>query len=127
MTAHWEADDVRALAAGQDGLGRPLPAQAWMALRRLGWGTAPPEGVTANDRVVRMAQEQAGRILRSACWRDGLIRAVTASWPADPGRRTPEEWDYGRRCPAGSASRPPSSAPVMSLGSPQPRAGSRLT
>ena len=109
VAAHWEADDVRVLAAGEDGLGRPLPAQAWMALRRLGWGTAPSEGVTANDRVVRMALEQAGRILRSACWRDGLIRAVTATWPADPGKRTPEEWDSvraavpgGKRIPSAS-------------------------
>jgi hypothetical protein len=93
---HWEAGDLRALASGRDGLGRPLPSRAWMALRRLGWGTAPPGGVTVNDRVVRMAQEQAGRALRSACWRNALIRAVTASWPADPAKRTPEEWDAVR-------------------------------
>jgi IS605 OrfB family transposase len=69
---------------------------AWMALRRLGWGTAPSAGVTVNDRVVRMAQEQAGRALRSACWRDGLTRAVAGTWPADPAKRTGEEWDMVR-------------------------------
>jgi hypothetical protein len=94
--AHWEAGDLRALAAGQDGLGRPLPSRAWMALRRLGWGTAPPDGVAVNDRIIRMAQEQAGRALRSACWRNALTSAVAATWPADPAKRTPEEWDAVR-------------------------------
>jgi putative resolvase len=28
--AHWEAGDLQALAAGQDGLGRPLPSRAWI-------------------------------------------------------------------------------------------------
>jgi IS605 OrfB family transposase len=39
-----------------------------------------------------MAQEQAGRILRSAGWRAALTTAVLATWPAQPGKRTPEEW-----------------------------------
>jgi hypothetical protein len=43
-----------------------------------------------------MAQEQAGRVLRSACWRDALTRAVAGTWPADPAKRTPEEWDAVR-------------------------------
>jgi hypothetical protein len=77
--ARWDAGDLRALASGRDGLGRPLPSRAWMALRRLGWDAVPPEGVTVNDRVVRMAQEQAGRALRSACWRDDLTRSVTTT------------------------------------------------
>ena len=93
---HWHPADLESLASGRDAAGKPLPAMGWMALRRLGWGTAPPEGVTVNDRVVRMAQEQAGRVLRSACWRDGLTRAVAGTWPADPARRTPEEWDAVR-------------------------------
>jgi hypothetical protein len=96
VTAHWDAGDIQVLTSGQDGLGRPLPAQAWMALRRLGWGAAPPDGVTVNDRIIRMAQEQAGRILRSACWRAGLTRALIATWPADPGKRTAQEWDAVR-------------------------------
>ncbi len=93
---HWSPADLESLASGRDAAGKPLPAVAWMALRRLGWGTAPPDGVTVNDRVVRMAQEQAGRALRSACWRDALTRAITGTWPADPGRRTGEEWDAVR-------------------------------
>ena len=79
---HWNPADLGTLAEGRDAADRPLPAQAWMALRRLGWAAAPQDGVTVNDRIVRMAQELAGRTLRSACWRDGLTRAITANWPA---------------------------------------------
>ena len=101
VAGHWNPAGLASLASGRDAAGRPLPAMAWMALRRLGWGTAPPDGVTVNDRVVRMAQEQAGRALRSACWRDALTRAVTGTWPADPGKRTPEEWDAVRAAAPG--------------------------
>jgi hypothetical protein len=92
----WNAGDMRELASGTDPAGRPLPQSAWMAVRRLGWTASAPAGVTVNDRVIRMAQEQAGRTLRSAVWRDGLTRAVTATWPADPALRTAEEWDQVR-------------------------------
>ena len=101
VAGHWNPADLKSLASGRDAAGRPLPAMAWMALRRLGWGTAPPEGVTVNDRIIRMAQEQAGRTLRSACWRDGLTRAVAGTWPADPARRTGEEWDAVRAAAPG--------------------------
>jgi IS605 OrfB family transposase len=98
---YWNPADLTTLASGQDAAGRPLPAQAWMGLRRLGWAAAPPEGVTVNDRVIRMAQELAGRALRSACWRDALTRAVVAAWPAAPAKRTPEEWDAIRAAMSG--------------------------
>ena len=101
VAGHWNPAGLESLASGEDAAGRPLPAMAWMALRRLGWGTAPPEGVTVNDRIIRMAQEQAGRILRSACWRDALTRAVAGTWPADPARRTPQEWDAVRAAAPG--------------------------
>ncbi|MEU6348114.1 zinc ribbon domain-containing protein [Streptomyces sp. NPDC047072] len=108
LAAHWNSADVEALASGVDAGGRALPSQAWMALRRLGWSAAPAEGVRVNDRIVRMAQEQAGRLLRSAKWRAGLTAGVLAVWPADPDRRTPGEWDAvreavpdGRHLPAG--------------------------
>ena len=96
VAGRWNPADLTTLASGRDAEDRPLPPNAWMALRRLGWGTAPPDGVKVNDRIARMAQELAGRALRSACWRDALTRAVTATWPADPARRTPEEWDAVR-------------------------------
>ncbi|MFD9408430.1 zinc ribbon domain-containing protein [Streptomyces sp. NPDC059989] len=101
LAERWNAASVDALASGEDGGGRKLPSNAWMALRRLGWSVSPPEGIRVNDRIVRMAQEQAGRLLRSANWRAGLTTGVLAAWPADPGKRTPEEWDAVREAVPG--------------------------
>ncbi|WP_309484634.1 transposase [Streptomyces himalayensis] len=101
LAAHWNAADVGMLASGVDGGGRTLPSKAWMALRRLGWSVAPPGGVRVNDRIVRMAQEQAGRMLRSATWRAGLTAAVLTTWPAEAGKRTAEEWDAVREAVPG--------------------------
>ncbi|MER5918298.1 zinc ribbon domain-containing protein [Streptomyces sp. NPDC001982] len=99
--AHWNTTDVNVLASGRDAGGRKLPSNAWMALRRLGWNASVPEGVKANDRILRMAQEQAGRTLRSAKWRADLTGAVLATWPADPGKRTTAEWDAVREAVLG--------------------------
>ncbi|MFE9207284.1 hypothetical protein [Micromonospora sp. NPDC007230] len=93
---HWNTVDVQVLASGVDAGGRRLPSNAWMALRRLGWTATPPPGVRVNDRVVRMAQEQAGRALRSAAWRAEVTAGVLAAWPSDPRQRTPVEWDQVR-------------------------------
>ncbi|MEU0808153.1 zinc ribbon domain-containing protein [Streptomyces sp. NPDC005970] len=108
LDTHWNAADVDQLASGVDAGGRPLPSNAWMALRRLGWNAAPPASVKVNDRIVRMAQEQAGRTLRSAKWRADLTVGVIGTWPAEAGRRTPDEWDAvreaipdGRHLPSG--------------------------
>jgi hypothetical protein len=108
MAAHFNSADVAALASGRDGGGRRLPAAAWMALRRLGWTAAAPEGITVSDRIVRMAQEQAGRCLRSAPWRASLTAGVVATWPADPGRRTGGEWDAVRNAVPGGGNLPSS-------------------
>lgn len=96
LRGHWNATDVDALAAGVDAGGRKLPSNAWMALRRLGWTTAPAEGVKVNDRIMRAAQEQAGRALRSVKWRADVVAGVMATWPADPRKRTPQEWEQVR-------------------------------
>ncbi|MFZ3494035.1 hypothetical protein ACODT5_12565 [Streptomyces sp. 5.8] len=101
LADRWKPGDVDVLAGGEDVGGRKLPSNAWMALRRLGWSARPPEGVRVNDRIVRMAQEQAGRLLRSAKWRADLTTGVLKVWPADPGRRTPEEWDRVREAVPG--------------------------
>jgi hypothetical protein len=99
---HWNLADLETLASGRDESGKPLPSQSWMAMRRLGWAAAPPHGVKANDRIARMAQEQAGRLLRSALWRDALTTAVTGTWPtADPAKRTAQEWDSVRAAAPG--------------------------
>ncbi|MFI7634014.1 transposase [Nonomuraea sp. NPDC049400] len=96
MAEHWSSADVGLLAGGVDAGGRRLPSNAWMAVRRLGWTATVPEGVRVNDRIVRMAQEQAGRLLRSAHWRAEVTSGVLATWPADPLKRTAEEWDAVR-------------------------------
>ena len=101
QAAHWNTADVDTLASGVDSDGRKLPSNAWMALRRLGWSAAPPEGVRVNDRIVRMAQEQAGRTLRSAAWRADVAAGVIATWPADPAKRSPQEWDAVREAVPG--------------------------
>ncbi|MEV6040598.1 zinc ribbon domain-containing protein [Nonomuraea sp. NPDC052116] len=96
LAEHWNRSDVARLACGVDAAGRRPPSQAWMALRRLGWSVGAPQGVRVNDRIVRMAQEQAGRLLRSAQWRAELTDAVLATWPAEPARRTGAEWEAVR-------------------------------
>ncbi|WP_037958614.1 zinc ribbon domain-containing protein [Streptomyces violens] len=101
LAEHWNGPDVAVLASGEDAGCRKLPSNAWMALRRLGWTVAPSEGIRANDRIVRMAQEQAGRALRSAKWRADLTAGVLAAWPADPARRAPDEWDAVREAVPG--------------------------
>ncbi|MEU9450898.1 transposase [Streptomyces sp. NPDC048277] len=108
LDRHWNAADVEALASGVDARGRALPSNAWMALRRLDWTATPPEGIRVNDRIVRMAQEQTGRLLRAVKWRADLTAGVIGTWPADPGRRAPGEWDAvreaipdGRHLPSG--------------------------
>ena len=67
--------------------GRPLPSKAYMAARRLGLNVRVA-GVYVPDRVYRMAQEHAGRLLRSAGYRQQLLEAVLATWPDNPLRRT---------------------------------------
>ncbi|MET8976139.1 zinc ribbon domain-containing protein [Streptomyces sp. NPDC004539] len=108
LAEHWNTVDVGALASGEDAGGRRLPSNAWMALRRLGWITSMPEGVRVNDRIVRMAQEQAGRALRSAAWRTELTTGILTTWPDDPARRTANEWDAVREAIPGGRSLPSS-------------------
>ncbi|QHC23135.1 zinc ribbon domain-containing protein [Streptomyces sp. GS7] len=105
---HWNTRDVDVLAAGVDVGGRKLPSNAWMALRRLGWTVAPKGGIKVNDRIVRMAQEQVGRTLRSAKWRADVTAAVLATWPTDPAKRTAGEWDQVRAAVAGGEHLPSS-------------------
>src|SRR5699024_10602139 len=71
-----------------------LPSHAWMAMRRLGWTVGSQAQV--NDRIVRAAQEQAGRALRSVKWRADVVTGILATWPADPKKRTGAEWEAVR-------------------------------
>src|SRR5437879_7740185 len=106
LAEHWNTADVTTPASGVDAGGRKLPSNAWMALRRLGWTVTC--GAKVNDRIVGMAQEQAGRSLRSAKWRADLAAGVLAAWPADPKKRTPQEWNQVREAIPGGAYLPSS-------------------
>ncbi|MFJ7272202.1 zinc ribbon domain-containing protein [Streptomyces sp. NPDC099050] len=108
LAAYWNAVDVDALASEEDGGGRKLPSSAWMALRRLGWTVVPEGGLRVNDRIVRMAQEQAGRVLRSVKWRVDLTGAVISTWPVAPANRTAEEWNAVRAAVPGGQHLPSS-------------------
>ncbi|MFE2326766.1 zinc ribbon domain-containing protein [Streptomyces sp. NPDC059385] len=108
LARHWNAADVALLGSGMDRGGKALPTNAWMALRRLGWSAMPPDGVQVNDRIVRMAQEQAGRSLRSVRWRGDLTAAVISTWPTEPSKRTGEEWDAVREAVPGGRHLPSS-------------------
>ncbi|MEU8265371.1 zinc ribbon domain-containing protein [Micromonospora sp. NPDC048999] len=96
LGAHCNRVGVDVLASGVDAGGRRLPSNAWMALRRLGWTATVPAGVKVNDRIVRMVQEQAGRVLRSVKWRADLTGGILSTWPADPRKRTAVEWEQLR-------------------------------
>ncbi|MEV0403230.1 hypothetical protein [Actinoallomurus sp. NPDC050550] len=106
LAEHWNAGDVSVLAGGADGAGRVLPSNGWMALRRLGWGVRVLDGVRVNDRIVRMAQEQAGRTLRGAQHRAQMVAGILNTWPADSDKRTPAEWDAVREAIPDGRSRP---------------------
>lgn len=101
---HWSWMEVAHLASGISPSGVKLPSDAWMALRTLGWTATAPAGVYVPDRVRRVAEEQAGRVLRSAWWRAQVMDAVLDTWPADPFKRTDVEWEALRAaCPDGAA------------------------
>src|SRR5258705_8155336 len=66
-----------------------------MAVRRLGWASSAPDGVVVSDRVRRMAEEHAARMLRLAVHRERVLGAVVASvasGPVNPRKPTREEW-----------------------------------
>lgn len=107
IAGHWSRPEIEQLASGCAPSGEKLPSNAWMALRTLGWTATVPEGLYVPDRVRRIAEEQAGRVLRAAQWRAQVVDAVLATWPADnpdPMRRSEVEWEALRAaCPDGAA------------------------
>ena len=97
VAAHWNDSDLGKVGSGVGPDGRALPAKGWMALRRLGWQATTPEGVYVSDRVRRVAEEAAARTLRLAAHRRTVVKAVLATWPADPLRRTDADWSALQR------------------------------
>jgi hypothetical protein len=92
LATRWTDADLVTLEVGVGPDGRALPAKGWMALRRLGWAAAAPEGVYVPDRVRRVAEEAAARVLRSAVYRRAVVHAILGSWPADSRGRSDAEW-----------------------------------
>ncbi|MEV4513779.1 hypothetical protein AB0K00_33065 [Dactylosporangium sp. NPDC049525] len=96
LAEHWTPEGLALLAAGVGVDDRRLPGKGWMAMRRLGWASTPPSaaggGLVVSDRVRRIAEEHAARLLRRAVHHDGILRAVVESWPVNPARRTVMEW-----------------------------------
>ncbi|WP_436535743.1 zinc ribbon domain-containing protein [Actinoplanes sp. HUAS TT8] len=99
----WTDANLDVLAAGVDATDRKLPSKGWMALRRLGWTVTAAPGVRLPDRVARIAEEEAARALRLSLHRRAVTAAIISTWPADPRKRTAEEWVLLRAClPAGT-------------------------
>ncbi|MHB8395040.1 MAG: nuclease/transposase family protein [Candidatus Dormibacteria bacterium] len=88
---HFNDADIKRLGAGVGPDGRPLPAKGYAAMRRLGW-TATSE-VHCSDRVHRMGEEAAARLLRQADHRRQMVAGIIATWPKDPKQRTKQEWE----------------------------------
>jgi Putative transposase DNA-binding domain len=99
----WSEECLDVLAAGVDATGRKLPSKGWMALRRLGWNVTAPSGVRLPDRAARAAEEEVARALRLTLHRRAVVTVLVDTWPADPTRRTAQEWALLRtRLPAGT-------------------------
>jgi hypothetical protein len=92
VAERWNPQDLQRLTAGVDADGKRLPANGWMAARRLGWIAVAPAGVRVSDRVRRIAEAHAARLLCLAMHRDVIIRAIVRTWPVNPKRRTDVEW-----------------------------------
>ena len=88
---HFNDADIKRLGEGVGPDGRHLPARGYAALRRLGW-TATCD-VHCSDRVRRMGEEAAARLLRQAEHRRQLVAGILATWPRDPKQRTRQEWE----------------------------------
>ncbi len=119
ISEHFKDADIRRLGAGVGPDDRPLPAKGYAAMRRLGW-TATSDG-HCSDRVHRMGEEAAARLLRQADHRRQIVAGIIATWPKDPKRRTQQEWESlekalpegatGPRCAIAAAKSPPSCRP----------------
>jgi hypothetical protein len=74
----WKYRSVQRMVA------KGMPSHAWVAMEKAyGKPTWPPAGMHASDRVRRIAEELAGRTLRSAARRLGILTALIPHWVPD--------------------------------------------
>lgn len=88
----WTDTCLAEVVAGVDTVGRRLPSHGYKAVRRLGWAASAAAGVYTCDRVRCVADEEVARAMRLAVHRRAVLAALVGTWPADPARRTAEEW-----------------------------------
>jgi hypothetical protein len=100
LRSNWDDQMVTQFNRDTDDDGRPLPRKGYMAVRRLGLGKRLA-GLYVPDRVYRMGQEHAGRLLRSAGYRQQLLNIILFTWPNNPSKRTQAEWDQLRTAAPG--------------------------
>ncbi len=93
LAEHYSPGDLAALGAGLGLDGKPLPSNAYVAGRRLGWACPRLPGVYFSDRFRRTIEEQVVRRLRQSVWADKVIKGLLATWPEVPSKRTDKEWD----------------------------------
>jgi hypothetical protein len=86
LDARWTADEIRAIRAKESASGSWVPSFAYKAVAAL-WGWSKlPVGVYGVSRVTWMARELAGRQLRSAGHRRGVVERLLAGvMPRDAG------------------------------------------
>lgn len=127
VAARWNDGDLGRVGSGVGLDGRALPSKGWMALRRLGWGAGMPEGVYVSDRVRRVAEEAAARVLRLAVHRQQILEAILAAWPPIlGGAPTQSGWRCANVSPGARAARRSAIAPGRCMpGRPTTPGGSR--
>ena len=77
---------------GPDELGNPLPSFAYKALERLGWQATSPTQVHVCSRMKRMAEEAAGRTLRTGEERAWVVECLLATYPWDTQELKDQLW-----------------------------------
>lgn len=99
LAARWNDRDLATLESGVGPDGRALPAKGWMALRRLGWAAAAPEGVHVSDRCGgHPRRPPRGRCDPRCTGARSCTRSSRAGPPILGGEPTPS----GQRCTSGS-------------------------
>ena len=93
VAAGYTPDQLATLAEGVGPDGRRLPSRGYVAARRLAWAPTEGDGAYLPDRLRRVGEEQAMRRLRQAAWTDQLVKALVATWPQRPKKRTSGEWE----------------------------------